>query len=476
MSEHDIIISEQCSSVGEKISYIRKGRNGISQLKYAGALSLSFQCIKNFFREVLLPYGYPNSVSDDYFEYQVWDTAQAFCSTITNAFTTRAILKAVGVGDSKASALSAAITWIMKEGTGMIGRIFFAWWKGSNLDSDCKKWRLFADILNDAAMSIELCIPLFTKFSMPILCVTSAMKSIVGIAGGATRASITHHQAIRDNMAEVSAKDGSQETLVNLLASLSSIYLLNIFDGTVADCCFLDLNGYSFCLSCQFIFFSNYLAVKALKFRTFNNQRVALVLKTYYNTATVLSPQKINEKESVFLGFGPQVSDFCGFKILMGQSTKNVLLTCTFADFQETLTIYKDKPYVILTDIYKRHMYICFENGETADTVIEAYFHGICLAIATCIYNEMDLDIYSKRHLRHPTPITRLYTFMKSYQRSNTIQNIPHNYLLDFNEFVRQEYYMFYTALEINGWNLETHSLSLGEWRIDWKSYSRKYE
>ena len=36
------------------------------------------------------------------------------------------------------------------------------------------------------------------------------MQSIVGVAGGATRAALTQHQARRDNMADVSAKDGSQ--------------------------------------------------------------------------------------------------------------------------------------------------------------------------------------------------------------------------------------------------------------------------
>ena len=35
-------------------------------------------------------------------------------------------------------------------------------------------------------------------------------QSIVGVAGGATRAALTQHQARRDNMADVSAKDGSQ--------------------------------------------------------------------------------------------------------------------------------------------------------------------------------------------------------------------------------------------------------------------------
>jgi hypothetical protein len=36
------------------------------------------------------------------------------------------------------------------------------------------------------------------------------LKSIVGVAGGATRAAFTQHQARRDNMADVAAKDGSQ--------------------------------------------------------------------------------------------------------------------------------------------------------------------------------------------------------------------------------------------------------------------------
>ena len=36
------------------------------------------------------------------------------------------------------------------------------------------------------------------------------LQSIVGIAGGATRAALVQHQARRDNMADVAAKDSSQ--------------------------------------------------------------------------------------------------------------------------------------------------------------------------------------------------------------------------------------------------------------------------
>lgn len=64
----------------------------------------------------------------------------------------------------------------------------------TNLDGQCKKWRLFADILNDLAMGIELLLPYFSSYSLGILCISTAMKSIVGVAGGATRAALTQHQ------------------------------------------------------------------------------------------------------------------------------------------------------------------------------------------------------------------------------------------------------------------------------------------
>eukprot|EP00064_Thunnus_orientalis_P016015 superscaffoldBa00003086_g16078 len=93
----------------------------------------------------------------------------------------------------------------------MLGRILFAWRKGSKLDSEAKKWRLFADILNDIAMFMEILAPFFPAFFTLIVCTAGIFKSIVGVAGGATRAALTVHQARRDNMADISAKDGSQQ-------------------------------------------------------------------------------------------------------------------------------------------------------------------------------------------------------------------------------------------------------------------------
>ena len=157
--------------------------------------------IKHILSSVFLPDGYPDSVSEDYLSYQVWDTVQAFSSSLTGSLATKAVLEGVGVGDSTSTPLAATLSWLIKDGTGMVGRILFAWSKGTELDADSKKWRLFADILNDAAMCLELCAPFIaallggSKTAVTgILCAAGVAKSIVGVSGGATRAALTQHQ------------------------------------------------------------------------------------------------------------------------------------------------------------------------------------------------------------------------------------------------------------------------------------------
>lgn len=76
-------------------------------------------------------------------------------------------------------------------------------------------------------MGIDLFVlPYYPKASTFILCATTTMKAIVGVAGGATRSALTQHHAIRGNLADVASKDSAQETCVNLVASFVGLFLL----------------------------------------------------------------------------------------------------------------------------------------------------------------------------------------------------------------------------------------------------------
>ena len=45
--------------------------------------------IKSFFKNAFLPQNFPHSVSEDYLDYQLWDSLQAFASSISGSLATQ---------------------------------------------------------------------------------------------------------------------------------------------------------------------------------------------------------------------------------------------------------------------------------------------------------------------------------------------------------------------------------------------------
>jgi len=219
---------------------------------------------------------------------------QAFASSISGSLATAAVLQGVGVGDSEATALAATLTWILKDGAGMVGRILFAAYTSTSLDFDCKRWRMFADVLNDGVMMVELMAGVLPKdLVMPTLCMAGVGRSLVGVAGGATKAAVAQHQARRQNMADLAAKDGSQETVVNLLALCVNLMLLPLVSATP------NLPFLLFLLLAGLHIYSNYRAVSCLVMSTLNLARLNMVLDKYLETGSVGAVWETNRSETV---------------------------------------------------------------------------------------------------------------------------------------------------------------------------------
>uniref|UniRef100_A0AC34G5X9 Uncharacterized protein n=1 Tax=Panagrolaimus sp. ES5 TaxID=591445 RepID=A0AC34G5X9_9BILA len=266
---------------------------------------------KSFFVTVFLPQGYPHTVTSDYVEYQIWDTLQAFSSSLVGALATAAVLKGVGVGNQEATVLAASMTWLLKDGTGMIGRIIFAWAKGTELDSNCKKWRLVADVFNDLAFVIDITAPHFSGALFPVFCCfSSTLRAIVGVAGGATRTAVTRHQARRQNLADVAAKDGSQETLVNFISLIVSLIMLPAVNDSPTLVWFLAT------IFILFHIFANYKAVRALKFDTLNQKRLTICVRGFCD-GIIPSVAKTNAEEPLFYRIGPMKHYGCSLSDTM---------------------------------------------------------------------------------------------------------------------------------------------------------------
>ncbi|XP_078009150.1 RUS family member 1 isoform X3 [Phascolarctos cinereus] len=314
---------------------------------------------------VFLPHGFPDSVSPDYLPYQLWDTVQAFASSLTGSLATQAVLQGVGVGDATASVSAATITWLLKDGTGMLGRIGFAWLMGSRLDCEAKKWRLFADVLNDAAMFLEIVAPAFPSCFTLIVCVSSLAKCIVGVAGGATRAALTMHQARRDNMADVSAKDGSQETLVNLAGLLVSLLLLPLLSERPS------LSLAAFFLFTILHLYANFRAVRAVIMETFNEARLYLVLKHFIQRGKVLTPPLANRMEPLWTGCHPTLSLSLGVPLHS--------LVSSASELQQVSEGHR-QPYLLRWDRCQGQIQVTLGQEVSAGVILRAATHGLLLA------------------------------------------------------------------------------------------------
>lgn len=309
-------------------------------------------------KSVFMPEGFPESVSEDYLEYQVWDTAQALCSTLSGLLSAKAILTGVGVGDSAATPTSAVLQYITRDVTGMAGRILFAWHKASSLDRNSKSWRLAADVMNDLAMFVELLSPLFPLLFLWLACAGSLLRSLVGVAGAATRTALTMHQARAGNIADVTAKDGSQETAVNIAGLLIGAYLLNALAAIEDPAKSQAVTWAVFVALTLGHIYSNYRAVRAVVMETLNDQRAAIVAKAIAGKAgtpqSVLTPKKVAAEERI-----------------VWSGNTGVVLGATLAEVVDsTAEISADRPYVISARGGK--IRVALEKGITAEKTIEA--------------------------------------------------------------------------------------------------------
>ena len=107
--------------------------------------------ISKVLSDLFLPIGYPHSVDKSYLPYQLYDGLQGLCSYWRGVVSTKAVLEASGVGNSDATAYSAAIQWALRDGTGMIGALVFSYVCSSYFDTHVKvsEIALFLSVITD---------------------------------------------------------------------------------------------------------------------------------------------------------------------------------------------------------------------------------------------------------------------------------------------------------------------------------------
>lgn len=89
------------------------------------------------------------------------------------------MLYAVGLGKG-AIPTAAAINWVLKDGIGYLSKIMLSKY-GRHFDVNPKGWRLFADLLENAAFGMEMLTPAFPHLFVLIGAVAGAGRSAAAL-------------------------------------------------------------------------------------------------------------------------------------------------------------------------------------------------------------------------------------------------------------------------------------------------------
>ncbi|KAG6026666.1 hypothetical protein E4U41_001213 [Claviceps citrina] len=307
--EHDVQVTELDKSGNVQRRWLHRPFDAVivlqSRDKSKGFLARSLGEWKKALYDAFLPVGYPHSVSRDYLAYQTYDSLQAFFSTITALLANRALLQGLGVGDASSSATFALLITILKDAMSRIATIIFAHRFGLRIEPDAKRYRFLADIFNDTAFFLELYSPyLASSGKLAALAVGEARRALCGVAAGASKAALSVHFAKHDNLAELNAKEASQETAVGLVGLLVGTLVVKVVEDhrSVVSLMIALVLAH---------LWMNYLGVRSVCMTTLNRQRATILFGEYMRTGRVLTPEQVAQREHIVF-WVPIVSNRAG--------------------------------------------------------------------------------------------------------------------------------------------------------------------
>ncbi|XP_064900376.1 RUS family member 1 [Columba livia] len=418
--------------------------------------------LRRVVQRVLLPQGFPESVSSDYLGYQLWDALQALCSSLAGAVAARSVLQAVGVGDTNASVTGAALGWLLRDGVGMVTRISFTWWQGSRLDCEAKQWRLAADVMNDVALVLEMLAPHWPPAGPAFLTLATAAKCVVGVAGGATRASLVVHQAQRDNVADVAAKDGSQETLVNGVGLILALLLLPLLDGRP----WVTPWAVSLLLATHLL--ANVRAVRSLRLRSLNRPRLRLALRRACRGGAsagrggangagvsakgggalwVPTPAEVNPEEPLLPGFSTRLTLHLGAPLHR--------LVQSEAEFKKALECGTEN-YIIVLRPSEGWVGVGLRGGAPPDTPILAAAHALLL------------EELLGPPVPQGAPLAPALRPLQARLRRCPPGSVPWGALAESSRLWGQLGPRLLQGLAAAGWDTRRHLLALDQWQLEW--------
>ncbi|CAF1860963.1 protein root UVB sensitive 4-like [Brassica napus] len=262
-----------------------------SHVRFLKLIKLSSSAAKDFF--------IPKQVSDSYISYVKWKFLHRVFSSALQVLATQAMFRAIGIGQSRSLASSAAFNWILKDGLGRLCRCIYTASLASAFDTNLKRVRFSTSLLFSLSIGVELMTPLFPRYFLLLASIANIAKQISLSCYLATGSAVHRSFAVADNLGEVSAKAQIQTVCFDNLGLLLAVLLNMLFQNNQRLQASLPFVLYPIFSTIDLL--GIYQGLKHINLQTLTKNRLEIILERWIQSRQVPSPAEVSKEEGVDL-------------------------------------------------------------------------------------------------------------------------------------------------------------------------------
>ncbi|RCI04355.1 hypothetical protein CU098_001233, partial [Rhizopus stolonifer] len=332
-----------------------------------GAIS----AVRQNLTEMFLPVGYPESVHSCYKKFHSWLFLETYVGSAVGVLCSQAMLASLGLGTIEATGGAVAIQWVLKDGIGEIGKLFFIKKYASSFDSHPKTWKFVCEILSSVGSFLQLCTSIAApKFFLPLAAAGNMFELIHESIWFASHMTFTKHFSPNGNIGDIVAKDDAQMSTAHLLGMLSGVGIISISHSP------LFLFG-AFAILSPINIWSTSKMLHAAEFEILNQAKVSLLAREYIDQGKVVTYEKLRDRE---IGFGEWIKPSyrkkegsVSVKIKMGPSAEQAYGSSH--EVQDVVNTLKHENYLL--SYHKNTMWVLFHQDAGHEDVLQSILHSL---------------------------------------------------------------------------------------------------
>ena len=246
-------------------------------------------------REFLFKAFFPPDVTPDYYSFTAWRFTQRIMSATVGVFGTQALLLALGVKAGRIGQ-AAAISWVLKDGLGRVGKMIWASGMGKDFDVDPKRWRFRSALLYATGNGLEIVTQLVPGSFLLFATAANTLKQVSMLTSSACRNAM--YRSFGDkaqNIANITAKGEAQIVVADLIGMVAGITLSKAVGTSKKSV----LTAYLVLTALDI--FGIYMELRQVVFRTLNPERSTMIIEKYLQDGQILTPSRVSERERIFI-------------------------------------------------------------------------------------------------------------------------------------------------------------------------------